>query len=53
MTDTSTADVKPVDNTKPCKICQSPDHTTAGHYDGGTPAPMAPDGHYDGGSADA
>jgi hypothetical protein len=60
MTDTTTADVRPEDDTKPCKYCQSNDHTTNGHFegsgidptkgetdDGGTASPM---GHFEGSS---
>jgi hypothetical protein len=51
MTDITTADTKPVEgNTKPCKLCQSNEHTTNGHFDGGSPAPVAAEGHFDGGS---
>lgn len=50
MTDTTIADVKPEDDTKPCKKCQSTDHTTLGHIDGGSPQPVTADGHIDGGA---
>jgi hypothetical protein len=38
------------DDTKPCKECNSPNHTTLGHVDGGSPAPVTANGHVDGGS---
>ncbi|MFL6121230.1 hypothetical protein [Actinophytocola sp.] len=47
MTDTTVTDVRPEDDTKPCKKCQSMDHTTLGHVDGGTPFTV--EGHVDGG----
>jgi hypothetical protein len=49
MTDTTIADVRPEDDTKPCVKCHSMDHTTAGHVDGGEP--LTVNGHVDGGSA--
>jgi hypothetical protein len=63
MTDITTADTRPADgDTKPCKLCESNEHTTNGHYDGGSPVtaeghydggavPVTTQGHYDGGSA--
>lgn len=51
MTDTTKTrpfeDTSRGDDTKPCKECNSAQHTTLGHYDGGSPTP---NGHYDGGS---
>lgn len=51
MTDTTVADVRPADDTKPCQKCQSMDHTTLGHIDGGSPQPFTVEGHIDGGAA--
>ncbi|TDV41879.1 hypothetical protein [Actinophytocola oryzae] len=51
MTDTTTTDVKPGDDTKPCTVCRSNDHTTSGHFDGGSP--VKTDGHFDGGAMPA
>jgi len=50
MTDTTTTDPRPADDTKPCTECESTEHTTSGHYDGGSPAPVTTNGHYDGGA---
>lgn len=61
MTDTTTTDVRPGDDTKPpCAECQSTEHSTNGHFegsgidptkgekdDGGTASPM---GHFEGSS---
>jgi hypothetical protein len=50
MTDTTTPETPTVEDVTPCAKCQSTAHTTRGHIDGGTPAPIA-NGHIDGGSA--
>lgn len=46
---TDTTEVRPEDDTKPCKECKSTEHTTSGHFDGGSP--VTGNGHFDGGSA--
>ncbi len=45
---TDTTKIEPDTDKKPCTECASMEHTTSGHYDGGTPIA---NGHYDGGSA--
>jgi hypothetical protein len=47
MTDTTT---KPADDTLPCKECSSTEHTTLGHWEGGSPAPATTNGHWEGGA---
>lgn len=46
MTDTTKIDPK-ID---PCEKCESTDHTTMGHIDGGSPTPFTANGHIDGGA---
>ena len=46
MTDTTKIDAK----TDPCEKCESTDHTTMGHIDGGSPTPFTANGHIDGGA---
>lgn len=50
MTDTTTPETPTIEDTTPCAECKSTEHTTRGHVDGGTPAPIA-NGHVDGGAA--
>lgn len=47
---TDTTEVKPGDKDfMPCEKCDSTEHTTNGHFEGGS----SPTGHFEGGSAPA
>jgi len=52
MTDTTKTrpfeDTTRGDDTKPCKECNSPDHTTLGHFEGSDVPPATTDGHFEG-----
>jgi hypothetical protein len=47
---TDTTKIDPKTDTKPCEECESTEHTTLGHWDGGSPTPMTTNGHWDGGA---
>jgi hypothetical protein len=53
MTDTTKTrpfeDTTRGDDTKPCKECNSPDHTTLGHFEGNG-IEVSPEGHFEGNS---
>lgn len=42
---TDTTKTRPLEDVTPCAKCDSTEHSTLGHYDGGE----SPAGHYDGG----
>lgn len=48
MTDTTKID--PKTDKSPCEKCDSTEHTTLGHIDGGSPTPFTTNGHIDGGA---
>jgi hypothetical protein len=45
---TDTTKIEP--QTDPCEKCDSTEHTTMGHIDGGSPTPFTTNGHIDGGA---
>lgn len=45
---TDTTKVEPGTEKVPCTECGTIEHSTSGHYDGGTPTTT--NGHYDGGA---
>jgi hypothetical protein len=47
---TDTTKIETETGTTPCEKCDSTEHTTLGHMDGGTPTTFTTDGHMDGGA---